>query len=68
MAQALISWLVTAAAWVQSGVTSYEIRCGRSGIEAGSHLFFLICLGEVRLSPLGRSATIWPTVPAPDDT
>jgi hypothetical protein len=23
--------------------------------------------GEVRLSPLGTSATIWPTVPAPND-
>jgi hypothetical protein len=29
--------------------------------------FFLISWGGVRMSPLGTSATIWPTVPAPDD-
>jgi hypothetical protein len=29
--------------------------------------FFLFSWGGVRLSPLGTSATKWPTVPAPDD-
>jgi hypothetical protein len=29
--------------------------------------FFSFSCDEMRLSPLGTSATIWPTVPAPDD-
>jgi hypothetical protein len=29
--------------------------------------FILVSWGGVRLNPLGTSATIWPTVPAPDD-
>jgi hypothetical protein len=29
--------------------------------------FFLVSLGGVRLSPLGKSATIWPIVPAPEN-
>jgi hypothetical protein len=28
---------------------------------------FLVSWGEVRPSPFGTSATIWPIVPAPDD-
>jgi hypothetical protein len=28
---------------------------------------FLVSWDGVRLSPLGKSATIWSTVPAPDD-
>jgi hypothetical protein len=31
-------------------------------------IFFLVSCGGVRLSPLDTSATIWPIVPAPDDT
>jgi hypothetical protein len=27
----------------------------------------LVSVGEVRLSPLGTSATVWPVAPAPDD-
>jgi hypothetical protein len=30
-------------------------------------IFFCNFLGRVRLSPLGTSATVWPSVPAPDD-
>jgi hypothetical protein len=30
-------------------------------------LFFLVSWGGVGQSPLGTSATNWPTVPAPDD-
>jgi hypothetical protein len=30
-------------------------------------LFSLVSSGGVRLSPLGTSATKWPTVPAPND-
>jgi hypothetical protein len=30
-------------------------------------VFFLVSWSGVRLSPLGTSATNWPTVPAPDD-
>jgi hypothetical protein len=29
--------------------------------------FFLVSYGEVRLSPLGTSAIIWPILPTPDD-
>jgi hypothetical protein len=29
-------------------------------------IFFLVSWGEVRPSPLGTSATVWPIVPAPD--
>jgi hypothetical protein len=40
-----------------SGTTEYKHRL----------LFNWIPLGEVRLSPLVTSATVWPLVPAPDD-
>jgi hypothetical protein len=38
----------------------------RHTLKASSHSVLVSC-GLVRLSPLGTSATNWPTVPAPDD-
>jgi hypothetical protein len=43
----------------------YALR--REMTAPGLIYFFSISLGRVRLSPLGTSATNWPTVPAPDD-
>jgi hypothetical protein len=31
------------------------------------HPIFFLFSHEVRLSPLGTAATVWPIVPAPDD-
>jgi hypothetical protein len=39
----------------------------RAQLHGVSLVLFLVSWGGVRLSPLGTSATIWPTVPAPDD-
>jgi hypothetical protein len=58
----------------EEGISSITLE-GRSDSERGSsrsgnstlHYFILLRWSGVRLSPLGTSATNWPTVPAPDD-
>jgi hypothetical protein len=42
-------------------------RCKAHSENGRSFVLFLVSWNGVRLSPLGKSATIWPTVPAPVD-
>lgn len=55
--------------------TSTEERASKTSTQTGGGVLKLVFLsfwmdvvsrGEVRLSPNGTSATIWPTVPYPD--
>jgi hypothetical protein len=42
----------------------FNVNPGKEGFPI---IFFLVSWGGARLSPLGTSATIRPTAPAPDD-
>jgi hypothetical protein len=47
-------------------MTTFSITRLRKGFKPGILELFLFSWGEVRMSPLGTSATNWPIVPAPD--